>query len=141
MATDSEELGRAVKRLQYRNHRALDTALSRAGTTLAQWDALRAIDRRPGSSAHWLAGETFQSDQAFGTLATRLETRGLIERRAGAGRILAHHLTEAGEAMLLAGRAVAGDVITGAFANLSATERATLLQLLTKTTDDRGDLG
>ncbi|MER7187616.1 MarR family transcriptional regulator, partial [Streptomyces hyaluromycini] len=45
MHDDLQVLGRAVKQAQYRQHRAMDSALSAVGTTLAQWDALRAIDR------------------------------------------------------------------------------------------------
>jgi hypothetical protein len=77
---DIERLGRAVKQLQHRHHRAMETQLTRIGTTLAQWDALRAIDRTPGSSARELAAATFQQEQSFGTLASRLEVKGLIER-------------------------------------------------------------
>ncbi|MBI0383988.1 MarR family transcriptional regulator, partial [Streptomyces albiflaviniger] len=43
MDADVQVLGRAVKQAQYRQHRALDSALGEVGTTLAQWDALRAI--------------------------------------------------------------------------------------------------
>ena len=50
-----QELGRAVKQLQYRHHRAMDRRLREAGVSLAQWDALRAINSRPDSSAHALA--------------------------------------------------------------------------------------
>ena len=135
MTTDPQALGRAVKQLQYRNHRAIDSALAEVGTTLAQWDALRAISRQPGSSAHWLAGETFQSDQAFGTLATRLEARGLIERRAGSGRVIQHHLTPEGESVLAKGLPKATAVAAASFANLSEPERATLLALLEKTAE------
>src|ERR1700731_1558108 len=52
--------------------RALDSKLIEIGTTLAQWDALRAIDRHPESSSHKLAGLTFQTDQSFGALANRM---------------------------------------------------------------------
>ncbi|MFF4347315.1 hypothetical protein [Streptomyces sp. NPDC001530] len=41
-----------------------------------------------------------------------------------------HHLTEAGERVLVAGRAVTLDVLTASFAPLTADERATLLGLL-----------
>src|SRR5258708_2937798 len=85
MPANLETLGRAVKQVQYRHHRALDTRLAAVHTTLAQWDALRAIDRNPGASAHTLAIETFQSDQSFGTLANRLAAQALISRRAGRG--------------------------------------------------------
>jgi DNA-binding MarR family transcriptional regulator len=125
-----EVLGRAVKGAQYRHHRALDSRLAEVGTTLAQWDALRAIARAPGASAHELAVATFQGDQSFGTLASRLAAQQLIERRPGRGRRIEHHLTEAGEGVLAAGRAVTLDVLGASFAPLTEAERATLLGLL-----------
>lgn len=130
MATDIEQLGRAIKIAQSRHHRALDSRLRTVGSTLAQWDALRAISNLPGASAHDLAVATFQSDQAFGTLANRLEAQGLIERRAGHGRRIEHHLTQDGRAVLRAGRKVAHDVLSESFADLSERERTQLLQLL-----------
>ncbi len=133
-ATLLETLGLAIKQIQYRHHRALDTSLATVGTTLAQWDALRAIDRHPGASAHDVAVRTFQSDQAFGTLASRLIAQHLIERRPGRGRRIEHHLTEAGAAMLKAGQPLVQDLLTASFAGLSETERTKLLGLLGKIT-------
>ena len=130
MPADLEALGRAVKQVQYRHHRALDSRLAAVGTTLAQWDALRAIDRNPGSSAHTLAVETFQSDQSFGTLANRLAAQDLITRRAGRGRRLEHHLTPTGRKVLRAGRPIAAGIFAASFAQLSEKERSTLLDLL-----------
>ena len=130
--SEMEVLGRTIKQVQYRHHRAFDTALGMVGTTLAQWDALRAIARHPGTSAHDLAGLTFQSDQAFGTLASRLITQGLIERRPGRGRRIEHHLTAPGAAMLEAGRPLAQEILTASFADLSEQECATLLSLLNR---------
>ncbi|MEV5953183.1 helix-turn-helix domain-containing protein [Streptomyces sp. NPDC051987] len=130
MHDDLQLLGRAVKQAQYRQHRALDSALAAVGTTLAQWDALRAIDRSPGASARELAAATFQSEQAFGTLVGRLAAQGLVERRPGPGRRIRHHLTPDGERTLAAGRGVAGEVLADCFAGLSTEERATLLTLL-----------
>jgi DNA-binding MarR family transcriptional regulator len=127
---DLETLGRAVKQVQYRHHRALDSRLATAGTTLAQWDALRAISRNPGASAHALAVETFQSDQSFGTLANRLAAQDLITRRAGRGRRIEHRLTPAGRRILKAGRPIAEGVLAASFAQLSEKERSTLLDLL-----------
>ncbi len=129
-AIDLEELGRAVKEAQYRHHRALDTRLTAVGTTLAQWDALRAIARTPAASAHELAVATFQGDQSFGTLASRLAAQHLIERRPGRGRRIEHHLTETGEQVLRAGRTVTRDVLAASFGPLDERERATLLGLL-----------
>jgi len=130
VTADLETLGRAVKQVQYRHHRALDMRLAAVGTTLAQWDALRAIGRNPGASAHLLAVETFQSDQSFGTLANRLAAQDLIARRPGRGRRIEHHLTPAGEKVLRAGRPIAKDVFAASFAGLSETERSRLLDLL-----------
>ncbi|WP_216329288.1 SDR family NAD(P)-dependent oxidoreductase [Deinococcus aestuarii] len=121
---------RAIKQVQYRHQRALDIRLADIGTTLVQWDALRAIGRLPGASAHELAAETFQSDQAFGTLAGRLLAQGLIERRPGRRKRIEHHLTSAGTRVSEAGYPIAEEVLGGTLAPLTEAERATLLALL-----------
>lgn len=128
--TGLETLGRAIKQVQYRHHRAVDAGLATVGTTLAQWDALRAIGRHPGASAHDLAVYTFQSDQAFGALANRLIAQGLIERRPGRGRRIEHHLNPSGEQMLRAGYPVSQAVLEASFADLTEQEQRTLLNLL-----------
>ncbi|MBV6699945.1 MarR family winged helix-turn-helix transcriptional regulator [Kitasatospora aureofaciens] len=138
MQGDLQVLGRAVKQAQYRQHRALDSALAAVGTTLAQWDALRAIGRSPGASARELAAATFQSEQAFGTLVGRLTAQGLVERRPGHGRRIEHHLTPAGEQVLAAGHGVADEVLADCFSTLSETERAALLDLLKRLTGEGG---
>lgn len=130
MPVEPAVLGRAIKQLQDRHHRALDLALAAVGTTLAQWDALRAIAEQPAASAHALALATFQSDQAFGTLANRLAAQGLIERRPGRGRRIEHHLTPAGERVLASGSPVYAGVISASFGVLSAPEREVLFGLL-----------
>ncbi|NUR00300.1 MAG: winged helix-turn-helix transcriptional regulator [Streptomyces sp.] len=130
MHADLQLLGRAVKQAQYRQHRALDSALAAVGSTLAQWDALRAIARTPGASARELAAATFQTEQAFGTLVGRLTAQDLVERRPGHGRRIEHHLTPAGERILKAGHKVADRVLAEAFAPLTESDRATLLDLL-----------
>jgi DNA-binding MarR family transcriptional regulator len=123
-------LGRAVKQAQYHQHRALDSRLTSVGTTLAQWDALRAISRSPGASARELAAATFQSEQAFGTLAGRCAAQGLIERRPGNGRRIEHYLTETGEQVLKAGHRIADEVLATCYSALSPADRTTLLDLL-----------
>ncbi|MEV7723282.1 MarR family winged helix-turn-helix transcriptional regulator [Streptomyces sp. NPDC087917] len=137
MHGELQELGRAVKQAQYRQHRALDRALAAIGTTLAQWDALRAISRSPGSSARELAAATFQTEQAFGTLAGRLTAQALIERRPGPGRRIEHHLTPAGEQVLAAGHTVADQVLATCFSGLPGADRATLLDLLQRLTAEQ----
>jgi DNA-binding MarR family transcriptional regulator len=130
MTTDLEQLGQAIKRAQYRNHRTMDAALRDLGVTLVQWDALRAIDRMPGASGHDLAVATFQSDQAFGTLAGRLVERELITRSAGHGRRIEHRLTDAGRAALDDGHRIAVGVLDGLFAPLDEEQRTVLARLL-----------
>ncbi|RPF33816.1 MarR family winged helix-turn-helix transcriptional regulator [Streptomyces sp. TLI_185] len=132
-------LGRAVKQAQYRQHRALDSALTTVGTTLAQWDALRAIARTPGASARELAAATFQTEQAFGALVGRLTAQDLVERRPGHGRRIEHHLTPAGERILKAGHKVADEVLAEAFAPLPEPDRATLLELLQRLNGTAGN--
>jgi DNA-binding MarR family transcriptional regulator len=136
MPSDLQPLGHAIKRVQHRHHRALDAALIEVGTTLAQWDALRAIDRHPGSSAHKLAGLTFQTDQSFGSLANRMVERGLIRREAGEGRAILHHLTPSGGKMLAAGHAIADRILTASFAPLNKAERQQLQALLARMLGD-----
>ncbi|MEA9985838.1 MULTISPECIES: MarR family winged helix-turn-helix transcriptional regulator [Subtercola] len=130
MTVDLERLGRSLKRVQHRDHRALDAALRETGISLVQWDALRAIDRAPGSSAHALAAASFQSDQAFGTLASRLVSAGYIERRPGPGRRIEHHLTTDGHDALDAGRRATDRVWRALFGSLDSEQRMTLQLLL-----------
>ncbi len=136
MPSDLQPLGLAIKRVQHRHHRTLDAALIEIGTTLAQWDALRAIARHPDSSSHKLAGITFQTDQSFGALANRMVDRGLIRRVAGEGRSILHHLTKEGEAMLAAGHEIADRMLAASFAPLSRAERQQLQGLLAKMLGD-----
>lgn len=130
MSIPLRTLGLAVKRLQWRHHRALDTRLNELGLSLVQWDALRHIDENPKSSLHRLAQLTFQSDQAFGTLATRLIRRGYLARVPGAGRVLHHELTDAGREKMLAGYEIVDQVLSESFAALDPAERDQLYAFL-----------
>lgn len=133
------ELGRAIKQLQNHNHRRLEAGLRELDITLAQWDALRAIDLIPGASAHALAEDTFQTDQSFGTLATRLIAKGLVKRQQGAGRALLHSLTPKGRQVLEQGLVIAKRVVSGTFADISESERTQLLGLVQKVLASTGD--
>ncbi|HXM72301.1 MAG TPA: MarR family transcriptional regulator [Candidatus Dormibacteraeota bacterium] len=126
------DLGRVVKQLQYRHHREMDRRLRAIGTSLPQWDALRAISSRPNSSAHALAEMTFQSDQAFGALASRLIERGLIERVPGPGRAVRHKLTSKGEATLRKGYDMVDQVFEASFAPLTIRQREEFYRLLSR---------
>ena len=111
----------------------MDAKLAPLGISLVQWNALREIDRHPGSTMHALSELTFNSDQAFGTLTTRMLRDGLIERRPGVGRATIHSLTAKGQQTLLdQGRVIALEVLADSFAPLDEDERAALSGLLKK---------
>lgn len=130
MAMTIGELGLAVKRLQVKHHRAATDALRPLGITLVQWDALRHLHAHPGASLHDLAVLTFQTDQALGTLAARLEARGLIRRTSGAGRAIRPELTSEGERVFAEGRAITERVVGRSFASLDEDERVVLGDML-----------
>ena len=106
MTRSRQDVAQLIKRVQGTHHRLLDAALSERGVTLVQWDALRHLARHPDASLHDLAQRTFQSDQAFGTLARRMEERGLVERTSGPGRVVRLVMTDAGRSLLEQGRSV-----------------------------------
>jgi DNA-binding MarR family transcriptional regulator len=123
-------MGLAVKRLQMKHHRAANAELAAIGITLVQWDALRHLDQNPGASLHDLAQLTFQTDQSFGTLAARMEARGLIERVAGPGRAVRHQLTAKGAQLRRDGGEIVDRVLAASFGPLSPAQRATFDDLL-----------
>jgi DNA-binding MarR family transcriptional regulator len=135
MASPLPTAGLSVKRLQMRHHRALNAGLAPLGVSLVQWDALRHLDENPGASLHDLALLTFQSDQAFGTLAGRMIQRGLIERVPGPGRAVRHRLTDKGRSLRNEGDAIYARVIQESFAALTPAELATLDGLLARVLD------
>ncbi|WP_258950128.1 MarR family winged helix-turn-helix transcriptional regulator [Lentzea californiensis] len=120
----------AVKRLQHRHHRSLTQALAPLGLSLAQWDTLRHLHRRPDASLHDLAVLTFQTDQSFGSLAVRMAERGLIERVPGPGRAVRHRLTEEGARLRAEGQALADGVVESSFSALSPAQLDQLGDLL-----------
>jgi DNA-binding MarR family transcriptional regulator len=124
------EIGLAVKRLQMRHHRTIDSALAPLGVSLVQWDALRHLKENPTASLHDLAQLTFQTDQSFGALAARMVDRGLIERVDAPGRAIRHRLTTRGEEVRRAGDAIVEQVLTDSFAPLSPDQLASFDELL-----------
>ena len=129
MPRDVGEIGLSVKRLQMRHHRTVNERLAPLGISIVQWDALRHRHENPDASLHDLAQLTFQTDQSFGTLATRMIDRGLIERMPGPGRAVRHRLTDKGEDL----REKAGQIV-----------RRTLIESFSALTDEElqtfGDL-
>ncbi len=135
-----QEIGLAVKRLQWQHHREANRRLpAHGGLSLVQWDVLRHLRDQPDATLHALAELTFQSDQAMGTLAKRMIDRGLIKRTDGPGRSTRHEPTGAGERAYEAGAQVVEAVLDQSIGALDDTERAALHELLIKAThaDDR----
>lgn len=130
MGMSDSELGLAVKRLQVQQHRAATEALRRLDVTLVQWDALRHLHGHPGASQHDLAVLTFQTDQAFGTLAARLEARGLIRRVNGVGRAIRPELTAEGERVFAEGRQLTEQLVQKSFSVLDPGERAAFADMI-----------
>jgi DNA-binding MarR family transcriptional regulator len=127
-----QQVGLSVKRLQMRHHRALNAGLARLDITLVQWDALRHLDENPGASLHDLAQLTFQTDQSFGALASRLIDRGLIERVPGPGRAVRHRLTAKGLDLRRAGDEIVDAVVAQSFSPLTPRELQSFDTLLVK---------
>ncbi|MGZ0153031.1 MarR family winged helix-turn-helix transcriptional regulator [Kribbella sp. WER1] len=130
MKHQPEDVALAVKRLQYRHHRALSRALAPLGLSLVQWDTLRHLHRTPDASLHDLAVLTFQTDQSFGSLATRMADRGLIERIPGPGRAVKHRLTAKGEELRADGQDAVDAVFTTSFDTLTPAQLDQLGTLL-----------
>ena len=128
----AEDIGLLIKRAQYRHHRGSDAALAPLGISFVQWNALREIARHPSTPQRRLAELTFNSDQAFGTLCTRLEDAGWITRSPGPARALFLSLTREGERLRQAGQKRFTEVLEDSFARLNARERSTLHSLMTK---------
>jgi DNA-binding MarR family transcriptional regulator len=132
MSISLQQVGLAVKRLQWRHHREANRRLAPLGLSLVQWDTLRHLHANPGASLHHLAELTFQTDQSMGELAKRMVDRGLLERLEGPGRKVQHQLTASGEALRQAGGNAVNEVLTESLGNLSTEEQKTLYNLLLK---------
>ncbi|WP_306209090.1 MarR family winged helix-turn-helix transcriptional regulator [Actinoplanes sp. RD1] len=132
MSSSLQQVGLAVKRLQWRHHREANRRLAPLGLSLVQWDTLRHLHLNPGASLHRLAELTFQTDQSMGELARRMVDRGLLERVEGPGRKVQHRLTATGDEARRAGGEAVDEVLTGSLGQLSADERETLHRLLRK---------
>ncbi|WP_299569170.1 MarR family transcriptional regulator [uncultured Williamsia sp.] len=135
MTRSRQDVAQLIKRVQGTHHRLLDSALSERGITLVQWDALRHLAHHPDASLHDLALRTFQSDQAFGTLARRMEDRGLVERTAGPGRVVRLTMTDAGRELLEEGRHVVENILDSTVGHLSQRDLDQLGDLLARVLD------
>jgi DNA-binding MarR family transcriptional regulator len=134
-----QDVGLAVKRLQWRHHRTANTRLGAIGLSLVQWDVLRHLHANPDAALHRLAVLTFQTDQSMGALAARMIDRGLLERVEGPGRAVRHRLTSAGDELRERGADIANGVLGESLGHLSDAELGILHTLLVKAAQDHGD--
>ncbi|MFE3188299.1 MarR family winged helix-turn-helix transcriptional regulator [Nocardia sp. NPDC059240] len=136
MEPSLQQLGQAVKRLQWHHHREANRRLAETGLSLAQWDVLRNLHDHPDASLHELAQLTFQTDQSMGTLASRMIERGLLERVAGPGRAIRHRLTAQGAEGYRAGGRAMDEILADTLGALSPSDRTTMYRLLNVATPE-----
>jgi DNA-binding MarR family transcriptional regulator len=116
MRADSEvpsgvEIAVLLRRAQLRKQMACEAALAQVNMTLPQWGMLHAVATQPDSSTHALALSTGQSDQSAGAVVARLEQRGLLERRPGAGKAILHRITPEGKDLVGRSDAIVAEVM------------------------------
>lgn len=133
MKPSMQDVGVAVKQLQWLHHRAANRRLrTETGLSLTQWDVLGYLNREPNASVHDLAVRAFQTDQSIGELARRMVERGLLVRVEGPGRAVRHRLTDEGRAAHQAGSSIIDSILTETIGTLTDDERASLHRMLTK---------
>jgi DNA-binding MarR family transcriptional regulator len=132
MTVPVETLGFLVKMTQHTQTKTVDKALAPFEITVVGWAALKRIAENPGASQHALAIMTFNSDQAFGTLAQRLARLDMIERVEGPGRAVIHSLTPKGQLTLNKCDRLVRRTLGKLYASLSEGEQDQLGRLLKK---------
>lgn len=94
-------VGYELKRVQHDLRLYMDEALGKLDVTTPQYAALSVLAEEPGLSNAALARRSFVTPQTMNQIMFRLETAGLVERRAHPehGRVLQAYLTEEGEGL------------------------------------------
>lgn len=120
-----------ISRLQRRRFDARARAL---GVTRAQWQAMFALSRSEGINQAGLAERLEIENITLCRIVDRLEDAGLVERRADPGdrRVWRLYLTAKAQPLLKRLKAIADDMQDEVLAGLSADERASLIELLTR---------
>jgi DNA-binding MarR family transcriptional regulator len=120
------DIAMLLRRAQLRKQLACEAALAEVGLTLPQWGMLYAVAAEPDSSTHALALFIGQSDQSAGAVVARLEQRGLLERRPGAGKAILHRLTPDGDELVRRCDTLVEEVMAQLLAGLSDRRRREL---------------
>jgi DNA-binding MarR family transcriptional regulator len=111
----------------------MDSGLSEAGLTAAQYAALANLEESAGLSNAELARRSFVTPQTMVRIVAALEDRGLVTRtrRPGNARILETELTDAGREALAAGHRIVYDIEQHMSRPLTREQQATLAEILT----------
>lgn len=123
------EFGLALRRAQHLFALRADEALRPIDLNLGLWAVLREAARMPGASASELARASFHTPQTLGGLLQRLESRGLVVRSTGRGRIVENHLTETGQVVLRQATERVESIIAAALDGFSEDDRETFNRL------------
>jgi DNA-binding MarR family transcriptional regulator len=121
-----------VGRLDRVLRRRLQDALAPHGLALSEYTTLSVLRGRTGLSNAQLARRSLITPQAMNEVLARLESRGLVRRRAdqARGRVRPAELTNAGERILQAADASVDAVEREMLEGLSAPDRRFLSDLL-----------
>jgi DNA-binding MarR family transcriptional regulator len=137
---DRRPAGQALRRAHLAYRLALDRALAPVGVTTPQLQALLELRLRPGMSSAELARRCQVTPQTMKDVVRNLEMAGRIARspHAAHGRILRVHLTDEGRRLLESCEHLADRVEECMLAALTAAERAQLVELLRRASDQLG---
>jgi DNA-binding MarR family transcriptional regulator len=121
-----------LRRTQHAVRNRLDADLEATGLTMPQYTVLAALEQAGELSASDLARELGMTAQTVNVLVTGLEAGGLVRRsrHPGHGRILLASLTQPGLQALKRGRVLALAVQDRLLADLTPSDRTTLMRWL-----------
>ena len=127
-------LGYVLNRAAGRMKRALDRRLAKHGLTTSQWSIMASIARQEGLTQMELGRRSLFDRPTTTGILTRLEERGIIERRQSPtdSRARAIFFTAAGKSLFAKLPSLAASVNTIATRGLSMAEHQQLLMLLDK---------
>ena len=134
MPNTDEHVGVMISDIARLLRTVFDRRVRRLGLTRAQWLVLTRLHRRPGASQSELADMMEVEKASAGRMIDRLETKGWVERRAQEGdrRVNRIYLTPEAERVHKRIWRIAEFTVDDALANLSASEAAQFVRLLTR---------
>jgi len=127
-------LGYLLKEASSALHASMEEVLRPLGMNITHYSCLELLAQRPGLSNSELARGAFVTRQSMNVLLLSLERDGIVTRpeRPESGRALPTELTAKGRTQLAAASAAVKAVEDRMKSDLSATERASLGDLLSR---------